>query len=86
MDPRHEDRIRARAYQLWLDNGSPENMAEHFWLMAEEEIAQAGVQADAAAELEEGEAPGQLAEDITGTESGRTPSRGRGAPKGQGSR
>lgn len=81
MDPRHEDRIRARAYQLWLENGSPENMAEHFWLLAEREVAQGGVPERATPNVEDGEPPGQLAEDITGTESGRAPSLRRRPPK-----
>ena len=35
-----EHRIRDRAHQLWVENGSPDNMAEHFWLLAERQIAE----------------------------------------------
>jgi hypothetical protein len=32
------DRIRERAYEIWVANGSPEGEAEQNWLTAEEEI------------------------------------------------
>jgi hypothetical protein len=33
-----EERIRARAYQIWEENGRPEGSAEKFWLEAEQEV------------------------------------------------
>jgi hypothetical protein len=34
---KREERIRARAYQIWEENGRPEGSAEKFWLQAEQE-------------------------------------------------
>lgn len=34
-----QDRIRQRAYQLWLEAGQPEGMAEEHWEQARELIA-----------------------------------------------
>jgi hypothetical protein len=38
MDRELEDRIRQRAYDLWLENGQPEGSEMDFWLQAEREI------------------------------------------------
>jgi hypothetical protein len=35
-----EDRIRDRAYQLWLDAGEPEERDQDFWYQAERELAE----------------------------------------------
>jgi hypothetical protein len=35
---KREERIRARAYQIWEENGRPEGYAEKFWLQAEQEV------------------------------------------------
>ena len=34
-----EDRIRRRAYELWVDSGKPHGGAEAFWLQAERELS-----------------------------------------------
>jgi hypothetical protein len=34
-----EDRIRVRAYQIWLDGGCPEGAANEHWQMAEDQEA-----------------------------------------------
>ncbi len=80
MDPIHEARIRERAYQLWVDSGRPDNMAEHFWVMAEREMAEGDTPPSSAPVGLDEDVPGQLAEDITGYESGKAPSRGRKRP------
>jgi hypothetical protein len=33
-----DDRIRRRAYELWVQSGQPEGSAEKFWLQAEREV------------------------------------------------
>jgi hypothetical protein len=38
MDPELEDRIRQRAYDLWLESGQAEGSEMDFWLQAEREI------------------------------------------------
>jgi hypothetical protein len=38
MDQETEDRIRQRAYELWLQSGQPEGSEMEFWLRAEREI------------------------------------------------
>lgn len=38
MDIDRETRIRQRAYQLWLDEGSPEGRRHDHWAQAEREI------------------------------------------------
>ena len=38
MDREMEDRIRQRAYELWLQSGQPEGSEMEFWLRAEREI------------------------------------------------
>jgi hypothetical protein len=38
MDHETEDRIRQRAYDLWLKSGEPEGSEMDFWLQAEREI------------------------------------------------
>jgi hypothetical protein len=53
MDPELEDRIRQRAYDLWLESGEPEGSEMDFWLQAEREIKGA-----------ESEAPGVAPPDI----------------------
>lgn len=35
-----EDRIRDRAYQLWLDAGEPNEGDQDFWYQAERELAE----------------------------------------------
>jgi hypothetical protein len=37
-----EDDIRARAYELWLDAGSPDGRAEEFWEQARLQLAELG--------------------------------------------
>ena len=34
------DKIRERAYQLWLDAGQPEGREQEFWYDAERELAE----------------------------------------------
>lgn len=38
MDNDRETRIRQRAYQLWLDEGSPQGKQDDHWAQAEREI------------------------------------------------
>ena len=42
MDEAWQQRVRERAYALWLREGSPDGSAEQFWLMAEEELLAEG--------------------------------------------
>jgi hypothetical protein len=42
MDRSIVDRIRARAYEIWISTGCPEGQAEYHWLAAENEILQSG--------------------------------------------
>jgi hypothetical protein len=35
-----EDKIRERAFRLWVDRGRPEGQAEQHWLDAEREVRQ----------------------------------------------
>jgi hypothetical protein len=41
MDQSLTDRIRERAYEIWVANGRPHGAAEHHWLAAEREIVDA---------------------------------------------
>jgi Protein of unknown function (DUF2934) len=38
MDQHLVERIRERAYQIWVASGSPEGEAQQHWLTAEKEI------------------------------------------------
>jgi hypothetical protein len=38
MDQDLSNKIRERAYELWITNGSPEGQSEAHWLTAENEI------------------------------------------------
>lgn len=38
MTADQEERIRARAHELWESHGKPEGLDEEFWLKAESEI------------------------------------------------
>lgn len=38
MDQSLTDRIRERAYEIWMTSGCPQGAAEHHWLAAEREI------------------------------------------------
>jgi Protein of unknown function (DUF2934) len=38
MEQNLSDRIRERAYEIWVANGSPEGEADQHWLTAEKEI------------------------------------------------
>jgi hypothetical protein len=38
MEQNLSERIRERAYEIWVANGSPEGEAEKHWLTAEKEI------------------------------------------------
>jgi hypothetical protein len=38
MNQEMEDRIRQRAYDLWLESGEPDGSELAFWLQAEQEI------------------------------------------------
>jgi hypothetical protein len=42
MDEAWREKVRERAYALWLRQGSPDGQAEQFWLMAEEELLAEG--------------------------------------------
>ncbi|HEV7255623.1 MAG TPA: DUF2934 domain-containing protein [Mesorhizobium sp.] len=50
MLPNLEQRIRARAHQIWEQNGCVEGCADEHWRMAEREVAQAALH-DASAVL-----------------------------------
>lgn len=39
MEAEREDKIRARAYQLWEEEGRPEGCAEQHWYTARESLA-----------------------------------------------
>lgn len=41
MDPKTESRIRERAYQMWLEDGSPHGKPDAYWYRAEQEILSA---------------------------------------------
>jgi len=45
MDQNLSDRIRERAYQIWIISGSPDGKAEQHWLIAEKEVLAAVTQA-----------------------------------------
>jgi hypothetical protein len=38
MDKAWQEKVRERAYALWKREGCPEDRAERFWLIAEEEL------------------------------------------------
>ena len=38
MDDGREDRIRARAYELWQRDGSPDGRENDHWIEAEQEV------------------------------------------------
>lgn len=42
MDAAWQEKIRERAYAIWLRQGSPDGRPEQFWLMAEEELLAEG--------------------------------------------
>ena len=42
MDEAWREKVRKRAYAIWLREGSPDGQAEQFWLMAEEELLAEG--------------------------------------------
>ena len=42
MDEAWREKVRERAYAIWLREGSPDGQAEQFWLMAEEELLAEG--------------------------------------------
>ena len=42
MDDAWQEKVRERAYAIWLREGSPDGQAEQFWLMAEEELLAEG--------------------------------------------
>ena len=42
MDEAWRQKVRERAYAIWVREGSPEGQAEQFWLMAEEELRAEG--------------------------------------------
>ena len=39
MEANHDDKIRARAYQLWEEEGRPAGRAEQHWFTARESLA-----------------------------------------------
>lgn len=39
MEANRDDKIRARAYQLWEEEGRPEGRAEQHWYTAQENLA-----------------------------------------------
>ena len=55
MDNR-EQRIRERAYQLWLEEGKPEGRAKEHWELASELVAIEESQSDATSPVDEQEA------------------------------
>ena len=42
MDEAWREKVRERAYAIWLRQGSPDGQAEQFWLMAEAEVLAEG--------------------------------------------
>ena len=42
MDEAWREKVRERAYAIWLREGSPDGQAEQFWLLAEEELLAEG--------------------------------------------
>jgi len=47
MDKRTEERIRERAYELWMRHGSIHGRADEFWYQAEREVLGEGEERDA---------------------------------------
>jgi hypothetical protein len=43
MDQNFSDRIRERAYEIWVARGSPYGEAEQHWFAAEQELLSAAV-------------------------------------------
>ena len=39
MEPMDQDRVRARAHQIWEEEGRPEGRADAHWAIASEELA-----------------------------------------------
>lgn len=37
--PTTEEQIRALAYRLWEEAGSPEGRSVHFWILAQQQLA-----------------------------------------------
>ena len=57
MDANREDKIRARAYQLWEEEGRPEGRAEQHWFTARETLAVEESQEDTYLPLDTGTEP-----------------------------
>jgi hypothetical protein len=57
MEADREDKIRARAYQLWEEEGRPEGSAEQHWFTAKESLAVEESQEDTYLPIENGTEP-----------------------------
>ena len=57
MGADREDKIRARAYQLWEEEGRPEGRAEQHWFTAKETLAVEENQEDTYLPIETGTEP-----------------------------
>lgn len=57
MDANRDDKIRARAYQLWEEEGRPEGRAEQHWFTASESLAVEENQEDTYLPIDTGTAP-----------------------------
>jgi len=77
MDEAWREKVRERAYAIWLREGSPEGQAEQFWLMAEEELL-AEAQGRSGDEGKADQASGRLA--ASGSEAGTGALEGAPAP------
>ncbi len=53
----NEDKVRARAYQLWEEEGRPEGRAEQHWFTARESVAIEEGQASTYLPIDSGTAP-----------------------------
>lgn len=87
-EPSLEDRVRERAYQLWVEAGQQHGRADEFWFLAEQEIGGAGtgaavVEADmdlGSGDMSEGADASLASDEGLGTPAAEKPKRTRKAP------
>ena len=83
MDNEVEQRIRERAYQLWVQNGEERGRAEEYWLQAERELMGAPNEGSVGSSVPAGTDGGTF-EASAGSEAPKAPRRpsAKTAPKG----
>jgi len=73
--PNLEEKIRERAYHLWIADGQPQGQADVYWLNAQREILTTSLEGSSAAHMDLESATPKSVKKVKVTRSGKSKTR-----------